>query len=142
MTIQRLSSSATDPGCPSIPLLQNPEAFTVREDILRLSRRIKSGEKEVAERQRRAQEQGAKVASLQDQLEQLQDAQVGGRLGGCCCCCCCLSGQPPAAPAVRTISLLQRCSALPASCLPAIQLPRTDAFLVCLPARLPAFRKC
>ena len=54
----------------------------MREDIQRLIRRIKSGEKEVAERQRRAQEQGAKVASLQDQLEQLQDAQVGGWVGG------------------------------------------------------------
>ncbi|EFN54639.1 hypothetical protein CHLNCDRAFT_52951 [Chlorella variabilis] len=54
---------------------RNPEAFKVREDIQRLTRRIKSGEKEVAERRRRAEEQRAKVAALTEQLESLQDAQ-------------------------------------------------------------------
>jgi polyhydroxyalkanoate synthesis regulator phasin len=58
---------------------QNPDAYKVREDIARLSRRIKSGEKDVAERRRRMDEQQGRVASLQEQLEALQDAQVGPR---------------------------------------------------------------
>ncbi len=55
----------------------------MKEDIARLTRRIKSGEKELAERQRRAEEQAGKVAALRDQLEQLEDAEVGGLVGGC-----------------------------------------------------------
>lgn len=56
---------------------QNPEAFKVAEDIQRLSRRIKSGEKDVAEQRRKAHEQAARVAALREQLEALEDAQVG-----------------------------------------------------------------
>ena len=62
---------------------QNPEAYKLREEIARHARRLKSGEKELGERRRKAEEAGARVASLRDQLEQLQDAQVGPLLWGC-----------------------------------------------------------
>ncbi|PSC68712.1 structural maintenance of chromosomes 1 [Micractinium conductrix] len=54
---------------------RNPEAYKLREEIARHARRLKSGEKELGERRRKAEEAGARVASLRDQLEQLQDAQ-------------------------------------------------------------------
>lgn len=84
----------------------------MREDIQRLTRRIKSGEKEVAERRRRAEEQRAKVAALTEQLESLQDAQVCGVcvvwlmwiVRGWCSCVTC---SPSAAP---TIGHKQTCA--------------------------------
>lgn len=54
---------------------RNPEAYKVKEDIARLQRRIKSGEKELGELRRKGEEAEAKVAALQEQLEALEDAQ-------------------------------------------------------------------
>lgn len=61
----------------------------MREDSSRLSRRIKSGEKELGELRRKAEEGEGRVAGLQEQLEALTDAQVGPG-GGLRCLCCLL----------------------------------------------------
>lgn len=67
---------------PARSALQNPEAYKVREEIARHERRIRSGEAELTERRRRAEEQGARVSALRDQLEALQDAQARAPGGG------------------------------------------------------------
>ena len=66
----------------------------MREDIARLQRRIKSGEKEAAELARKAEEAGGRVAGLQEQLEALEDAQVGWAA----CAALVLGAPGPAAP--------------------------------------------
>ena len=66
----------------SLSPLQNPALLKVREEISRLGRRVKAGEKETGELRRKRDEQAAGLARLQEQLEALEDGGLGGPGGG------------------------------------------------------------